>query len=165
MSRDPISYGPQEPRDTPSRPEREWLRPQSERSGGRAPDAPDATPDFTERKTLPPEREDSSRAYTLRDRTFLLRASELHALGELGKFRVIAAEDLARHAYAGDGGRMKRDLRHLQRQSLVSDRTLEISGKKTLRAITLTKTGRRLLKQTGHLPEEQAIYHGLVNPR
>jgi hypothetical protein len=165
MSRDPISYGPQEPRDTPSRPEREWLRPQSERSGGRAPDAPDATPDFTERKTLPPEREDSPRAYTLRDRTFLLRASELHALGELGKFRVIAAEDLARHAYAGGGGRMKRDLRHLQRQSLVSDRTLEISGKKTLRAITLTKTGLRLLKKTGHLPEEQAIYHGLVKPR
>ncbi len=60
---------------------------------------------------------------------------------------------------------MERDLRRLKRQALVSDRTLEISGKKTLRTLTLTRTGKRLMKTTGRLPEEQAIYHGLVKPR
>lgn len=166
MSRDPFSYDPHDTRDTPSRPQRQRQRELPDGSGARAPEPREAEPhDLPERNAWPPEREDSPRAYTLRDRSFLLRDSELHALGELGKFRVIAAPDLARHAYAGDRSRMDRDLRRLQRQSLVSDRTLEISGKKTLRVITLMKTGRRLLRQTGHLAEDQAVYHGLVKPR
>ena len=165
MSRDPFSHDPQDTRDTSSPFESGRSRQRSERSGARGPEAPDAEAHPTRRNPWPPIREESPRAYTLRDRTFLLHPSELHALGEVGKFRVIAAADLARHAYAGDGPRMERDFRRLHRQSLVSERTLEISGKKTLRAITLTKTGRRLLQQTGHLPEEQAVYHGLVKPR
>jgi hypothetical protein len=165
MPRDPFPHDPRDTRDTSAPPPRGHSRQASERSGARDPEAHDGTEDPSGRSPWPPEREESPRAYSLRERTFLLRSSELHALGELGKFRVIAAADLARHAYAGDAPRMERDLHHLQRQALVSERTLEISGKKTLRAITLTKAGRRLLKQTGHLPEEQAVYHGLVKPR
>jgi len=164
MSRDPFSYDSQDTRDTPSEPRQQGQLPQH-RPDARVVEVGDTERDLPGRNAWLPEREDSPRAYTLRDRTFLLHDSELHTLGELGKFRVVAAPDLARHAYAGDRSRMERDLRRLVRQSLVSDRTLEISGKKTLRVLTLTKSGRRLLKSTGHLPEDQVIYHGLVKPR
>lgn len=160
MSRDPFFYDPQDTRDTVSRHRRQTQEPDA-----RHVEARDTQGKLPERNPWPPEREDSPRAYTPRNRRFLLRGSELHALGELGTFRVVAASDLARHAYAGDRARMERDLRRLARQSLISDRTLEISGKKTLRILTLTRTGRRVLEQTGRLPEDQTIYHGLVKPR
>ena len=50
-------------------------------------------------------------------------------------------------------------------QSLLTDKTLEISQKKTLRVVTLTKAGHRLLKNTNQVPDDQPIYHGLVKPR
>jgi hypothetical protein len=60
---------------------------------------------------------------------------------------------------------MDKDIRHLTRLSLVTDRIIEISQKKTLRIVTLTKTGHRLLKNTGRVPDNQPIYHGLAKPR
>ena len=47
----------------------------------------------------------------------------------------------------------------------LSEKTLEISHKKTLRVVTLTKAGHRLLKRTSQLPDDQAIYHGLLKSR
>lgn len=84
---------------------------------------------------------------------------------EIGKFRVIAAADLARYAYGGDGKRMEKEIHHLERERLVSEKTLEISHAKTLRVVTLTKAGHRLLKRTNLLPVDQAIYHGLLKSR
>jgi len=49
---------------------------------------------------LPTNRERAE--YQGRDRTHLLRPSEIHTLTEVGKFRLVAIEDLAKHAYAGD---------------------------------------------------------------
>lgn len=111
------------------------------------------------------ERDDPPRTYSVRDRTYLLRESEMHSLKEIGKFRVIPVSDLAKYAYGGNREEMNKDIRRLTRQFLVTDKTLEISQKKTLRVVTLTKAGRRLLKHTKQLPEEQAIYHGLLKPR
>jgi hypothetical protein len=164
MPRDSFSYDPRAIDDASARESRDRVRKPQPRASA-APEPKVEPRDSEKPNTSPLERDDAPRAYVVRDRSFFLRESELQALGELGKFRVIAASDLARHAYAGDHSRMERDLGRLTRQSLVSDRTLEISGKKTLRALTLTKAGRRLLKQTGRLPEEQAVYHGLVKPR
>jgi hypothetical protein len=164
MPRDSFSYDPRATDDASAREPLDRVRkPQPRASAALQPEVEPR--DSTEPNTPLLERDDTPRAYGVRERSFLLRESELQALGELGKFRVIAASDLARHAYAGDNSRMERDLGRLKRQSLVSDQTLEISGKKTLRAMSLTKTGRRLLKQTGRLPEEQVVYHGLVKPR
>ncbi len=56
-------------------------------------------------------------------------------------------------------------IRGLARQSLLRDKTVEISQKKTPRVVTLTKTGHRLLRKTNQLPDDQPIYHGLVKPR
>ena len=109
--------------------------------------------------------QDSPRAYYVRDRAYLLRDSEMHSLREIGRFRVIAATDLAKYAYGGDSARMEKDIRRLTQQSLLTEKTLEISRKKTLRVVTLTKAGHRLLKKTNRLPDDQPIYHGLVKPR
>jgi hypothetical protein len=81
---------------------------------------------------------------------------------ELGKFRVVAAADLARFAYATDSARMERDVRRLKSQGLVSERTLAISGRKTLRVLALTKNGKRVARNTNRLSEDQRIYHGIV---
>ena len=89
----------------------------------------------------------------------------MHSLKEIGKFRVIPVSDLAKYAYGGNRERMEKDIRGLARQSLLTDKTVEISQKKTLRVVTLTKTGHRLLKRTNQFPDDQPIYHGLVKPR
>jgi hypothetical protein len=173
VSRDAFSYDPQDAgnaRDTsPRRAIRQHRPASSDAQEGRSP-APD-TPgrgDSTEAREQHPtrdERSDSPRAYYVRDRTYLLRNSEMHSLTEIGKFRVIAVSDLAKFAYGGDRERMDKDIRRLARQSLVTDKTVEISRKKTLRVVTLTKAGHRVLKNTHQVPDDQPVYHGVVKPR
>ena len=49
-----------------------------------------------------PLRSDRERTqYSDRDRTYSLRPSEIHTLTDVGKFRVVAVEDLANLGYAG----------------------------------------------------------------
>jgi hypothetical protein len=94
-----------------------------------------------------------------------MRNSEIHSLTEIGRFRVIAARDLAKHEYQGNNERMEMDIRDLRKHGLVTNRTVEISRKKSLRVVTLTKAGHRLLKNAHRVPDDQAIYHGLRKPR
>src|ERR1019366_931850 len=122
-------------------------------------------PETRDRDSLKPERLDSPRAYYVRDRAYLLRESEVRSLGELGRFRIVAPADLVKHDYEGDSARMERDLRRLERQGLVAEKTLEISGKRTLRVAALTKSGKKVLRAANHLPEDQAIYDGIAKPR
>ena len=173
MSRDAFSYDPQDAGDTRDTSTRHSVRqqrstsPDTRDSRNPAPEARgrgDGT-EVREQHSTRNERNDSPRAYYVRDRTYLLRDSEMHSLTEIGKFRVIAASDLAKYAYDGNRERMERDIRALARQSLLRDNTLEISQKKTLRVVTLTKAGHRLLKNTNQVPDDQPIYHGLVKPR
>jgi hypothetical protein len=53
-----------------------------------------------------------------RNKTYELRDSEIHLLSEVGKFRVVAQNDLAEFAYNGDRSRMERDIENLERQGL-----------------------------------------------
>src|SRR5437016_3834558 len=57
-----------------------------------------------------------------RHRGYDLRESEIQTLADLGKFRLINAEDLARHGYGGDRGRMERETESLIRQGLVEEK-------------------------------------------
>ena len=173
MSRDAFPYDPQdagETRDTSTRRSIRQQRstsPDTRDSRNPAPEAPgrgDGT-EVREQHSNREERNDSPRAYYIRDRAHLLRDSEMNSLKEIGKFRVIPVSDLAKFAYGGNRERMEKDIRSLARQSLVRDKTLEISQKKTLRFVTLTKAGHRLLKNTNQVPDDQPIYHGLVKPR
>jgi hypothetical protein len=170
MSRDAFSHDPQDTRE--SVPEPTGRQRRSTPSGtpetpdrGAEPSVPREGSSVQEQASTPDERSDSSRSYYVRDRTYVLRDSEIHSLGEIGKFRVIAPADLARFAYGGDGERMDKDIRRLARNGLLSEKTVEVSRKKTLRIVTLTKHGHRLLKKAGQLPDEQVIYHGLRKPR
>jgi hypothetical protein len=170
MPRDAFSFDPQDTREPSPSP--------SVRRYSPAPSARHDNPNTRDETTVArewsdhrePERRQgvpsaTERAYYLRDRAYLLRDSEIHSMKEIGKFRVIAAADLARHAYDGDAKRMEKEIGHLKREHLVSEETLEIARKETLRVVTLTKAGHRFLKRTNLLPDEQAIYHDLLNPR
>jgi hypothetical protein len=84
-----------------------------------------------------------------RDRSYSLRPSEIHTLTEVGKFRVVAVEDLAKQAYAGDRSRLDSDLRNLIQQQV----------------LTLTKEGKRLIRHHGFVLDDQAIYSGFVRPK
>jgi len=100
-----------------------------------------------------------------RYRGYDLRESEIQTLADLGKFRVINAEDLARHGYGGDRGRMERETESLIRQGLVQEKRFEISLSKSTRMYTLTKASRRLMQESGRVPNGQEIYAGFVKPR
>jgi hypothetical protein len=170
MSRDFHSYDPRDARDTTSRRSRRHHEPDvseahTNRGSGDAQRPGREAPEPRDKHGLKPEREDSPRAYYVRDRAYLLRESELRTLTEVGRFRVVAAPDLAKYGYAGDDARMERDIARLEGQWLLKETTLEISQKKTLRVLTLTKAGEKLLRKTSRLPEDQAIYHGLVKRR
>jgi hypothetical protein len=124
-----------------------------------------AAVDIQPDRALASLREETPRPYSLGDRTFLLRESELQTMADLGTFRVVAASDLAQFVYGGDAARMERELRHLKQQGLAIDRTLPTSGRQSLRVVGLTKTGTRLLRSTNHVPDTQALYHGIVKVR
>ena len=169
MSRDASPYDPRDSRDTPQRRSvRRRTSTPADSGDGRRVRTETVRSEVTkphEHHSERGERSDSPRAYYVRDRAYLLRDSELHSLKEVGKFRVIAAPDLAMFAYRGDRERLDKDIRHLRRQGLLTDKTIEISRKKSVRVVTLTKAGHRLLKRTNQLPDEQTIYHGLLKPR
>ncbi len=173
MSRDAFSYDPQDAGETRDTSTRRSVRQQRSTSpdtrdrGNPAPEAPgrgDGT-EVREQRTVRDERNDSPRAYYVRDRAYLLRDSAMNSLKQIGKFRVIPVSDLAKFAYGGNRERMEKDIRALARESLLRDKTLETSQKKTLRVVTLTKAGHRLLKKTNQVPDDQPIYYGLMKPR
>ncbi|HEX5422120.1 MAG TPA: hypothetical protein VFW94_01110 [Candidatus Acidoferrales bacterium] len=169
MSRDFYPYDPQDTRDvvrrTPGHRRSEGRHSPSGRGSGEASLSDRQEPEAREHRVLQPEREDSPRAYYLRDREYLLRESEIRTLSDIGRFRVVAPHDLAKYGYAGDSARMERNIRRLKEQSLLSDKTLEISGRKTLRIVTLTKQGAKLLRTTNRIADEQEIYHSLRKPK
>jgi hypothetical protein len=78
---------------------------------------------------------------------------------------VVSVEDLAKFNYAGDRSRMESDLRNLTRQGLVAQRGTSALQKESRQVLTLTKQGQRLIRRHGFVPEDQAIYSGLVKPK
>ena len=121
-----------------------------------------ASPD--ERDSLP--RSDRQRTYyTDRERTYSLRQSQIHTLTEVGRFRVVAVEDLASLGYAGNRPGMESDLRSLVQQGLLQSRGTSALKKESQRVLTLTRQGQRFLRRHDLVPEDQTIYSGLVKPK
>jgi hypothetical protein len=104
-------------------------------------------------------------SYADRDKTYSLRDSEIHALSEVGKFRVVATQDLAGFAYNGDRSRMDGDVENLRRQGLVRETTLADTVHKPTRVVSLSKEGHKLLSRGKIVASDQAIYHGLKKPK
>src|SRR5690348_7394382 len=103
--------------------------------------------------------------YRGRDRKYSLRESEVRTLSDLGKFRVVPEDDLARFGYQGSRTQMERDVRSLSRQGLVERHTIEGHSSYSTKVLTLTKDGQRLLERAQLLSNRQATYHGLVKPK
>lgn len=170
MSRDAQPFDAQEPRDVETLPSHRTFSADSrgepqhaEQPGIDGGDRLAAyRPPRIQRK---PEANDFPRAHYVGERTYFVRESELQTLAQVGTFRAIATADLARISYAGDTQRMEREIRRLQDQSLLSEKVVPDGRIKTVRLLALTKKGSRLLRKSGLLPEEQAIYHGFVKPR
>jgi hypothetical protein len=100
-----------------------------------------------------------------RYRAYDLRESEAQTLSDLGKFRVIAADDLAHFAYVRDRARMEQEATNLTRLGLVQEKRVETSLSRTTRMYTLTKAGRRALATSERMPKGQEIYAGFVKPK
>lgn len=100
--------------------------------------------------------------YRSRDREYSLRESEVQTLTDLGKFRIVPADDLARLAYHGDRSHMESDLRHLSRKGLIEERHIEGHASYSTRVLTLTRHGHQLLERASLISSRQALYHGLV---
>jgi hypothetical protein len=103
--------------------------------------------------------------HEIRGRTYRVRESEVHAMVELGKFRVVAQEDLIEFFYAGDKNRFRPDMENLIAQDLVQAKTIpdEEKGSRTL--FTLARPGHRFLSETRAARNDQALYHGFKKPR
>src|SRR6266702_8377738 len=113
-------------------------------------------------------RDDSDRfrtTYRHRNREYSLRESEVKTLIELGKFRVVPTDDLARLGYRGDRARMENDVQHLRHQGLVEQRSIEGHESYSKQVLALTKEGHKLLSRHTFVPDGQAIYHGFVKPK
>ena len=100
-----------------------------------------------------------------------LRAEERQLLLEVGKFRVIAATDLEREIYKSNSGQFRHDLEFLKQHGLIERHVLNLrrdgAGDRIRRfdAVTLTEDARKQLILSGHAPERQELYSGLVKPR
>jgi hypothetical protein len=64
-------------------------------------------------------------SYADRDKTYSLRYSEIHALSEVGKPRVVATQDLAEFAYNGDRSRMESDIENEKTQLPLTNLSLK----------------------------------------
>lgn len=103
--------------------------------------------------------------YRGRNRDYSLRESEVRTLIDVGKFRVVPADDLARFGYNGDRSQMESDLRNLARQGLVEQRTIEGHSSYSTRVLTLTKDDQRLVERAQLVSHRQATYHGFAKPK
>jgi hypothetical protein len=103
--------------------------------------------------------------YTDRNKSYSLRDSEIHTLSEVGKFRVVAKNDLAEFAYNGDRDRIENDVENLVRQGLAKVTTIPNIEYNSTEVVTLTKEGHRMLSRGQVVRHDQATYHGLKKPR
>ena len=118
-----------------------------------------------DRRDLPARSDRERTSYSDRDRTYSLRTSEIHTLIDVGRFRVVAVEDLASLGYPGDRPGMDSDLRNLVQQGLLGRRGTSALKKESQQVVTLTKQGQRFLRRQGLVAEDQTIYSGLVKPK
>jgi hypothetical protein len=100
-----------------------------------------------------------------------LRPEEIKAIGEIGRFRVLATRDLATNVYGGRTAELARDLRFLEQHGLVQVDSVNArrdgrGGRvERIEVVTLTEQGRKTARWLTGLPQDQKLYSGLVKPR
>ena len=100
-----------------------------------------------------------------------LRPQEVKALSEVARFRVVTVRDLAQTIYGGDRSAMERDLGYLEKKGIVSLRSVNARRDgfwrqpERIQVVTLTRPGKKIVRQVGNLRHDQQLYAGLVKPR
>ena len=100
-----------------------------------------------------------------------LRPEERKTMLELGRFRVLRADDLADTVYGGKQRVLREDLSYLRSKGLIETRHINLrrDGKRRhidrIEVATLTKDGRAWLRKSGEVPAGQTVYAGFVKPR
>jgi len=84
---------------------------------------------------------------------------------EIGKFRVVAVDDLAQLRYTSDRARMENDVQNLRRQGLLEQHSIEGHDGRSKNVLVITRDAHKLLTRQNRIPEGQAIYHGLAKPK
>lgn len=120
---------------------------------------------ITSRQQEPPERPNSERPKPLGERPFeeyRLSNKERRTMAEIGRFRTVSVEDLAREGYNGDTAKMRQDIRHLRSHKLLQTRSLwRAKERDRLEVVALTRRGKRVVERGG---EEGSFYAGFVKP-
>ena len=100
-----------------------------------------------------------------------LRPQEIKALSEVGRFRVMAVRDLAETVYGGERSAVERDLGYLEKKGIVTLRSVNARRDgswrqpERIQVVTLTRPGKKIVRQVGTLRHDQQLYAGLVKPR
>jgi hypothetical protein len=118
--------------------------------------------------TRPKDRPESRRRreVPLRDRVLNLSEAELHTMRDIGRFRTVGEDDLLRFRYEGNATKLHRDYLNLKAQGLVERRTISVGKtRKPLPVYTLTREGKKALKNAGIDRSAQALYAGFVKPK
>ena len=150
--------------NTSARLQLQRLREKEAVSDRRASQAESSCTTSPDHRDLPLRSHHERTQYVDRNRAYSLRPSEIRTLTDIGKFRVVAIEDLANLGYAGDRRGMDNDLGDLVRQGFLQRRGTSALKKESQHVLTLTKQGQRFLRRHGLVPEDQRIYSGLVKP-
>ena len=84
------------------------------------------------------------------------RESEVQTLIELGKFRLVPADDLAQLGYSGDRSRTENDVQHLRHQGLIEQRSIEGHDSYSKQVLALsTKRGTSFFRVTILFPVDR----------
>jgi DNA-binding PadR family transcriptional regulator len=156
-----------EPRNSTSerRQERESASPSAGRGGSNGPSTEELPDRQHSIEQTPDGRGDRRTRYQDRGRSYSLRSSEIEALSDIGRFRALDAEDLARFVYQGDAARASRDFENLRQQGLVEEKTVFRAQRPPRKLLTLTDRGSQMLRQVKALAPGQTTYHGFVRSK
>jgi len=110
--------------------------------------------------------------FRLRGSLYRLSTEDIDTLCDIGRFRTIALQDLARFRYADSGKALKDAMRSMQSQGVMHTRSVWRGPRvKPIEVAVLTKLGRELAERYGAMQdpardgkEKQALYAGFVKP-
>jgi hypothetical protein len=94
----------------------------------------------------PGRHRDNTAVIKTRRAAYVLADRDLATLEEIGKFRIVDTEDLARFRFEGDEGRMNSDLARLTKDGLIRRQTITDRRGEKLKVAILTSAARRLLE-------------------
>jgi hypothetical protein len=101
----------------------------------------------------------------VRKRSYRVSSAERELMTQIGKFRTIAVQDLARQHYPCEADKLRQDLLNLKSQKLVRQwRGMAGKGQEKLLVLLLTKEGKRLVQQECRTDGGQQFYAGFVRP-